>query len=240
MTTTQTHALGGAGVGAGTPAVELAGVHRRYGTAATATVALAGIDLCIERGEFVAIEGPSGSGKSTLLHLIAGLDLPDEGNLHVLGRDIARLSETDRTRLRAADIGILLQRYDLLSNLTATENAAIPGILAHHARSHARKRAIDLLTQLGLGDHLDHRPGQLSGGQQQRTCLARALYRNPAIVIADEPTAALDTATGDDILGVLRDLNRAGTTIILATHDPRASATATRSIRLIDGQITGA
>ena len=213
------------------------GLTRTFTSTGAAVVALHDVSLTVDAGEVVAVEGPSGSGKSTLLHLLAGLDRPDVGTVKVGSTDLADMSETDRTTFRRRNIGIVLQRPDLLPTLDALDNVAVPAILDGCKPRVARQRAAAQLDAVGLSPRGRHRPGELSGGEQQRLCLARALVNQPAIVLADEPTATLDSNGTDDLLDLLRAVTADGRAVVLATHDPRAAARAHRSIRLVDGAI---
>lgn len=217
------------------PLIEAAHLGRRFGTPPTQRVALSDVGLCVELGELVAVEGPSGAGKSTLLHLLAGLDRPDTGDVIIDGVSLGALTDRELARLRREHIGLILQTIDLLPTLAAWENVAVPGLLDGHRLANLRGRAHQLLDQFGLGDRGDQRPDQLSGGEQQRVAVARALFNHPTLLIADEPTGALDTVAGDEVLRVLRTLADQGQTVILATHSSRAAAYAHRTLRLVDG-----
>lgn len=193
------------------------------------------VSLIIEAGELVAVMGPSGSGKSTLLHLLGGLDSPDAGNVLLEGRDIANLSERQLALLRRRRLGFLLQFFSLLPTLSAIENVAFPLLLDGVAG--ATEQAQSSLERVGLGHRLTHRPAQLSGGQQQRVALARALVHQPCVVLADEPTGSLDSASGDEILALLRMAADEGQAIVMATHDLRASRYADRVMQIRDGRL---
>jgi putative ABC transport system ATP-binding protein len=199
---------------------------------------LDGVTLAVERGDAVAVIGPSGSGKSTLLGLIAGLDAPSEGSITVGGVDITRLGESALARFRRDTIGYVFQSYHLIPTLTAAENVAVPLELAGERRVAARARA--LLEQLGLGERAHHYPVQLSGGEQQRVALARAVALDPPLLLADEPTGNLDSATGAAIIELLFTLNRErGSTLLLVTHDPALAVRADRVVSLRDGRVVG-
>ncbi len=203
---------------------------------ATTVTALDGVSVSIDAGELVGIAGPSGSGKSTLLHLLAALDAPTSGHVEIGGRDTTALSSRDRTRLRREEIGIVFQRFHLLSALTATQNVALPLIERGVGKQSRRKRAADLLEQVGLGDRLSHRPAELSGGEQQRVAVARALAGEPELLIADEPTGELDSEAGAAVMDLLADLatDRA---VVVASHDQAVLERVDRVIRLRDGQV---
>ncbi len=196
-----------------------------------------GISLAVETGEFVAVEGPSGSGKTTLLNLIAGLEQPTAGSVIVDGVAINELDQRDLTVFRRRNIGVVFQRYDLLPTLTAWQNVAVPQLLDGGSFAAAKDRACRLLADVGLADQVEQRPGSLSGGEQQRVAIARALMNDPALLLADEPTGALDSVAGDGVLAVLSEASEQGHTVLLVTHEPRAAAYAGRSIRLLDGRV---
>lgn len=198
--------------------------------------ALSDVSLTVERGEFVGLSGPSGSGKSTLVHLLAGLDEPTSGTVTLAGEDASALSDRQLTRLRLEQVGIVFQRFHLLPSLTARANVALPLVERGVGKRERRERASDLLGRVGLGDRIDHRPGELSGGEQQRVAVARALAGDPLVVFADEPTGELDTDTGAVILDLLADLaeDRA---VVVASHDERALDRTDRVIRLRDGEV---
>ena len=204
------------------------------------TPGLRGVDLTVEPGAFTAIAGPSGSGKSTLLHLLGGLDLPTEGQVWLKKVRVDRLSRSQRARLRLYEIGFVFQAYNLIPVLTALENAAFVLELRGVPRREQRARAMEALSALGIAELADRRPNRLSGGQQQRVAVARALAARPAVVLADEPTANLDSKNGLALIELMRRLNReAGITFLFATHDPRLLAHVDRVIRLEDGRIVG-
>jgi putative ABC transport system ATP-binding protein len=202
--------------------------------------AVDGITLEIAAGEAVAVMGPSGSGKSTLLNLIAGLDRPTNGAITVAGQRIDRLTETTMARCRRRQIGMIFQFFNLLDDLTVADNILLPAQLAGMPRSRARARAGELLAALHIERHREAYPGRLSGGERQRVAIARALVNRPAVLLADEPTGALDTATGEEIGQLLLDLNRSGQTLVLVTHNPELAARYTdRAVHLLDGRIAG-
>ncbi len=200
--------------------------------------ALADVSLAVAAGEVAAVMGPSGSGKSTLLNLVAGLDKPTSGTVTVAGRRIDTLGETALARFRARHVGIIFQFFNLLDDLTVADNVLLPAQLAGASRRAARARAAELLDRLGIADHRDDYPARLSGGQRQRVAIARALVNSPELLLADEPTGALDTATGQEIGRLLRELNAAGQTLVLVTHDPAlAQRYAARTLQLVDGRL---
>jgi putative ABC transport system ATP-binding protein len=219
-------------------AVRTAGLARTFEVGETTVEALRGIDLKIEKGEFVALVGPSGSGKSTFLNLVGGLDRPTAGELWVGGMELSASKEKALTEHRRRRVGFVFQSFNLLPRLTALENVALPLMFVGVPERERRDRARDLLVRVGLEGRLEHRPTQLSGGEQQRVAIARALVGRPAIILADEPTGNIDSATGAEIMALLRHLNRdQGVTLLLVTHDPDAAAFADRVIHLRDGQI---
>jgi len=199
--------------------------------------ALRGVSLSVSPGEYVAIAGPSGSGKSTLLQVIGGIDVPSSGSVELLGTRLDTLDDRALTRLRLLRLGFVFQRFHLLPVLTALENVELPMAEAGVPRGERRERARSLLDYVGLGTRGSHRPTQLSGGEMQRVAIARALANRPAIVLADEPTGELDTATGADILALFRRLNLDGTTLIVVTHDDRLAAEAGRVVHMFDGRV---
>lgn len=200
--------------------------------------ALDGVDLDIPAGQFIAIMGPSGSGKSTLLYMIGGLDQPSGGDISVAGYTLEAMSSEDLATFRRETVGFIFQAFHLVPSLTALENVALPGVFAGMDRDAREQRAYDLLAALGMDDRVDHRPWQLSGGQQQRVAIARALFNDPPIIMADEPTGALDSKTGETVMKLLRRLCRTqGKTIIVVTHDMNVARYANRILRLKDGRI---
>ncbi len=199
--------------------------------------ALRGVSLTVEPGEYVAIAGPSGSGKSTLLQMLGGIDVPSSGSVEILGTRLETLGDSALTRLRLLRLGFVFQRFHLLPVLTALENVELPMAEAGISRSDRRERARSLLEYVGLEGRITHRPTQLSGGEMQRVAIARALANRPAVILADEPTGELDTATGADILALFRRLNADGTTLIVVTHDERLAAEAGRVVHMFDGRV---
>jgi putative ABC transport system ATP-binding protein len=216
--------------------VEAREVSRQYGDGDTAVQALRGVSLSVERSKLTAIMGPSGSGKSTLMHILAGLDKPTSGSVSIDGTNITELNDTDLTKLRRSHIGFIFQFFNLLPMLTAEENILLPLSIA--GREPEREFLGSLVAKVGLGQRLEHRPSELSGGQQQRVAIARAIVSRPAVVFADEPTGNLDSRTGGEILGLLRDsVDTLGQTTVMVTHEARAAAIADRVLFLADGRI---
>jgi len=223
--------------GGGPPLLELVEVSRHYPSGEGRVKALDAVSLTIEAGEYVAIMGQSGSGKTTLMNLIGLLDRPTEGSYRVLGQDVAELDSDELAALRRDVFGFVFQRYNLIPTATAAENVELPAIYAGLSRRDRQSRAAELLQRLGLGDRLGHRPPQLSGGQQQRVSIARALVNDALVVLADEPTGALDSKSGAEVLALLRQLNGEGRTIVLITHDANVAAEARRVVKLHDGRL---
>ena len=220
------------------PLIELRQVYKDYHLGETTIRALRGIDLRIESGELVAIWGPSGSGKSTLCNIIGMLDTPSSGSVLFEGNDVSALSDEKRSELRNKTLGFVFQTFNLIPVLSALENVILPLEISGESGVTARKKALRQLADLGLSEHLAHRPNKLSGGQQQRVAIARALINDPAIVLADEPTANLDSETAVKIIELMRELNQKhGATFIFSTHDQRLLATINRKILLRDGII---
>jgi putative ABC transport system ATP-binding protein len=217
--------------------LEARGLAKTHDTGGAKVEALRGVDLAIERGEFVAVMGPSGCGKSTLLTLLAGLDRPTEGEVWLDGERIDRLSETELARLRRRKIGFVFQFFNLVPTLSVVENVELPLLLVGRRRSDARRSANELLSDLGIADKHGAAPVLLSGGQQQRVALARALANTPAIVLGDEPTGNLDSAATREVLGLLRAARDHGQTLLIATHDARVAAAADRIVGLRDGLV---
>jgi len=218
--------------------VQTTGLKKDLKTGKAVVHALRGVDLTVEEGEYLAVVGPSGSGKTTLLGLIGGLDAPTEGRVVVTGVDITGLDEDRLAEIRSAAVGFVFQFFNLISTLTALENVELPVQFATHARFDPSRRARELLELVGLGDRLHHRPAELSGGEQQRVAIARALANDPPLLLADEPTGNLDSATGEEVLRLLRRLcDQDGRTVIVVTHDPRVAAYADRVAFLRDGRI---
>jgi putative ABC transport system ATP-binding protein len=211
---------------------------RTYRLGATPVPALHGVDIAIRRGEFVVLTGPSGSGKTTLINLLGLLDRPDAGTLHLDGRPVDALDEDARADLRRDRFGFVFQSFNLVAVLTAAENVEYPMMLKGASRDVRRRRALDLLSQVGLENKRDVRPDLLSGGQRQRIAIARALANEPEVILADEPTASLDTKTADHVLDLMSTINRDNrVAFVLSSHDPRVAARAERTLTLHDGQL---
>ena len=220
------------------PIYDLRRVTRSYGSGETTVDAVREIDLKIERGEFVAVSGPSGSGKTTLLQLLGALDRPTSGEVIFEGRDLATLKESELTRLRLGTIGFVFQQFNLIPTVSAAENIALALAPAGLPAAVRAERVRALLESVGLGPRGDHLPNALSGGEQQRVAIARALANDPDVLLADEPTGNLDSTTGDEIMSVLKELNRErNQTIVVITHDASVAAAAPRTVRLRDGSI---
>ena len=220
-----------------TAALAMRGVRKTFEAENAPVRALRGVDLSVQRGEFVALMGPSGCGKSTLLNLVAGLDIPDEGEITVAGEAVTGRSEDELARMRRRHIGLVFQFFNLLESMTVLENVALPAVIAGRRRKMAETRAADLLDLLGIGDKAGAVPGVLSGGQRQRLAIARALANEPTLLLADEPTGALDSEGGEEVIELLSRLHRSGQTIVLVTHDAGVAAAAGRVVRMRDGRI---
>lgn len=219
------------------PIITLSSIFKEYHNADIITSVLNGITLTIREGEFVAITGPSGSGKSTLMNILGLLDTPTKGTYTLSGENTTGLSEDTLSRIRNREIGFVFQSFNLLPRETALENVILPAIYAGMPRNDREEKAKQLLTQLGLEGRMYNRPNQLSGGQQQRVAIARALMNNPNIILADEPTGNLDTKSGEDVMSVLKNLNKEGKTIILITHEHDIAKQAKKIIHVKDGKI---
>jgi len=221
-----------------TPAVEAVDVSRVYELDGVSVPALRGVSLTVAPGDYLAIVGPSGSGKSTLMHLMGGLDRPTSGQLKIGGQDVVRLGAHEMARLRNETVGFVFQAFHLLPRTSALENVALPLVYRGMGRAARRQRAAEALDRVGLAHRARHRPNQLSGGEQQRVAIARALVTAPAVLLADEPTGNLDTATGRAVLDLLESLNALrGVALVLVTHDREVSARARRQVEMRDGVI---
>jgi putative ABC transport system ATP-binding protein len=217
--------------------IALQDVRKVYRSGSLEVEALAGVSLSIHAGEYVAITGPSGSGKSTLMHILGCLDVATSGSYLLAGEDVGEMSEEELAEVRNRRIGFVFQQFNLLPALTALRNVELPLVYAGVSRDERKRRALKALDRVGLGDRVDHRPGELSGGQQQRVAVARALVTEPAMILADEPTGNLDSHATADVLGLLDELCAAGGTIVLITHEPEVASHAQRTVRVFDGLI---
>ncbi len=221
------------------PLIQLNSVWKTYSMGESEVHALRGVSFTVERGEYVSIMGPSGSGKSTCMNMIGCLDRPSSGEVIINGRKTAEMNEKELALLRNRTVGFVFQQYHLLSTMTILENVMLPlryrGVPLEERRNAARQ----VLERIGLADRLTHRPNELSGGQKQRVAIARATVTRPAIILADEPTGALDSETGQSVMELFREINRSGTTIIIVTHDPGIGNSAPRCIHIFDGEIKG-
>jgi len=220
-----------------TTVVEMKNVAKYFGEGSSKVKALDGVDLTINQGEFVAIVGPSGSGKSTMMNLIGCLDRPTSGKVKIAGEDLSKLNDKKLTSLRNLAIGFVFQSFFLLPKTDALDNVATPLFYRGISSREARKKAMQMLTKLGLGDRHSHQSTELSGGQQQRVAIARALVTEPSLILADEPTGALDSNTGNQVMELFQQLNKEGKTIVLITHDLDIAAKAKRRITLKDGKV---
>jgi putative ABC transport system ATP-binding protein len=226
------------GEDAGPTVLSARGLVKEYGEGDGVNRVLDGVSLDVAAGSFVSIMGPSGSGKSTLLHLLGGLDQPDQGQVELRGRPLSSLPDDERTRLRGEEIGIVYQFFNLIPVLTAEENVALPAVIAGRAERDYREKRDEVLELLGLGDHRDKLPSQMSGGMQQRVAIGRALFIEPSVLLADEPTGNLDHATGAQLLELFVQAQRArGQTIVMVTHDPRIAAYGDAVVMLRDGRL---
>ncbi|MDD3347236.1 ABC transporter ATP-binding protein [Oscillibacter sp.] len=219
--------------------VKLKDVYKIYGEGMESEVrALDGVSLEIDRGEFVAVVGQSGSGKSTMMNVLGCLDIPTRGDYLLDGTDVRELTDKELSHIRNKQIGFIFQQYNLIQNLNVLENVELPLIYQGIGADDRRDMAMEALERVGLSDRVRHKPTEMSGGQQQRVAIARAIATHPPIIMADEPTGALDSHTGHEVLGFLQRLNKEGSTVILITHDNGIAATARRVVRLADGRIT--
>jgi len=220
------------------PTVLLEAVEKTYGAGDLAVRALRGIDLRIERGEFVAVMGASGSGKSTLMNLVGCLDVPSSGRYLLDGIDVARLEEVELAFIRNRKIGFVFQSYNLVPRTTALRNVELPLVYGHVPKAERRERAAAALEAVGIANRAHHVPSELSGGQQQRVAIARAIVTNPSLILADEPTGNLDTASSNEVMQIFDRLNDAGRTIVMITHEPDIAARAQRVVHLVDGLVS--
>jgi putative ABC transport system ATP-binding protein len=219
------------------PVIEAQGLERDFVMGDTVVRALRGVDIKIDPGEYVAIIGPSGSGKTTLMNLIGCLDTPTSGRYVLDGEEVSAMDDDSLSHVRNEKIGFVFQTFNLLPRATALDNVALPLVYADASRKERREAAKRALERVELSDRVDHRPDQLSGGQRQRVAIARALVNEPKLLLADEPTGALDQRTGAEIIKLFEQLNREGVTIVIVTHDPTIAARTRRQIRIVDGQI---
>jgi putative ABC transport system ATP-binding protein len=220
------------------PVISLRNVTKVYRSGSLAVAALRGITMTIDDGEYVAIMGPSGSGKSTLMHILGCLDVATSGEYRLAGEAVAGLDETALASIRNRRIGFVFQQFNLLPTMSAWRNVELPLTYAGVSRTERRERSVEALRRVGLGDRVDHRPGELSGGQQQRVAVARALVSDPNLILADEPTGALDSRSAYDVMGLMNELHDAGRTVVLITHDPEVAAAASRTVRIRDGLVS--
>lgn len=217
--------------------LSLDNVSKLYKMGETVVTALDGVSFYVERGEFLSIMGPSGSGKSTCMNLIGCLDKPTSGEILINGKKVSLMNQNQLAEIRNRTIGFVFQQYNLLPNLSVIENVMLPLRYQGVPVAERRKRAEKVLDRMGLSDRLNHKPSELSGGQKQRTAIARATVTNPALILADEPTGALDSHTGESVMDLFNEINREGTTIIVVTHDEKIGRSLPRTIRILDGKI---
>ena len=217
--------------------LELKNVHKDYEMGEGLVRAVDGVDLKIKQGDFIAIVGPSGSGKSTMMNLVGALDLATKGDIFLDGLNIEHLEESDLAQIRGKKVGFIFQTFNLIPTQTALENVMLPMLFQGIGREERKERAEELLEKVGLGDRMNHLPGELSGGQRQRVAIARALANEPEIILADEPTGNLDTKTGEEIIKMFIKLNKEGKTVIVVTHDLEMAKRAKKIIKLRDGKI---
>jgi putative ABC transport system ATP-binding protein len=223
-----------------TPVIEAHEVWKTYRSGTLAVDALRGVTFEIQAGEYVAVMGPSGSGKSTLMHILGCLDVPTSGTLRLAGEDASAMTEEELAHVRNRRIGFVFQQFNLLASMSAWRNVELPLLYAGVDRPERKRRALESLDRVGLKDRVDHRPGELSGGQQQRVAIARALVTNPDLILADEPTGNLDSASAADVMHLLDELHRSGRTIVLITHEAEVAAAAGQTMRIRDGLILDA
>ncbi len=222
------------------PVLEVDDVWKTYRSGSLEVDALRGVTFTIDPGEYVAIMGPSGSGKSTLMHILGCLDVPTSGRVLLAGDDVSNMTEEELAHVRNKRIGFVFQQFNLLASLDACRNVELPLLYAGIERAERRERSLAALERVGLGDRVDHRPGELSGGQQQRVAVARALVTDPDLILADEPTGNLDSVSARDVMDLLDELHRSGRTVVLITHDRDVAEASQRTILIRDGQISEA
>jgi len=222
------------------PILRLRDVRKVYATGSVEVEALRGVSMEVARGEYVAIMGPSGSGKSTLMHILGCLDVPTTGSYDLAGEDVSTMTEAALATVRNRQIGFVFQQFNLLASLPAWRNVELPLCYTGMGRAERKERAVSALERVGLGDRVDHRPGELSGGQQQRVAVARALVTDPAVILADEPTGNLDSHSSADVLALFAELHGQGRTIVLITHELDVAESAQRIVRILDGEIDSA
>lgn len=219
------------------PVIRMSGIKKNYKMGDSTLTVLKGISLTVNEGEFLAILGPSGSGKSTLMNMIGCMDSFDEGEYYLSGQPIHTMNDNKLTDIRNEYIGFIFQKYHLISKYTILRNVMMPLLIRGEGAAEAEVKARERLIQLGMGERMDHKPTELSGGQQQRAAIARALVGNPKLLLADEPTGALDSATGKEVLKLFKELNEKGHTIVMITHDLNVAKSAERIVRIVDGEL---
>ena len=219
------------------PVIRMSGIKKNYKMGDSTLTVLKGISLTVNEGEFLAILGPSGSGKSTLMNMIGCMDSFDEGEYYLSGQPIHTMNDNKLTDIRNEYIGFIFQKYHLISKYTILRNVMMPLLIRGEGAAEAEVKARERLIQLGMGERMDHKPTELSGGQQQRAAIARALVGNPKLLLADEPTGALDSATGKEVLKLFKELNEKGHTIVMITHDLNVAKSASRIVRIVDGEL---